>query len=369
GILLAIVLCFGTMLLPMAVTLNNHLPAAAATAIALWCLTRDEQKIGLGTMLLAGLSAGFAAANELPALSMLCLWGGVALLVDVRKTLLGFLPGVLIVAAAFFGTNYAAHDSWRPPYAHRGLGPALGDISIAEGAQSEMPPADEVRSLLQSTLTSSFDNEIDIVPSGIGGRWIVQARQTGELFAIETMVADKSNALESSVWRVHQWDDWYEYPGSYWRSGKLSGVDAGEESRRTYIFHSLIGHHGIFSLTPIFVLSLVGALVMLSLGRNDHRVVITCVLVASIVCFCFYMNRDKIDRNYGGVSCCFRWMLWFTPMWVWAAAPAALSAARNPLLRFCVSGLAALGIFSVATCLDSPWQHPWIYRYLEYLNY
>ena len=38
---------------------------------------------------------------------------------------MAYLPAVLLVAAGFFGTNYLAHDSLRPPYMHRG-DPAAG---------------------------------------------------------------------------------------------------------------------------------------------------------------------------------------------------------------------------------------------------
>ena len=31
--------------------------------------------------------------------------------------------------------------------------------------------------------------------------------------------------------------------------------------------------------------------------------------------------RPQIDRNYGGVSSCFRWVLWFAPLWLVVIAP------------------------------------------------
>ena len=36
----------------------------------------------------------------------------------------------------------------------------------------------------------------------------------------------------------------------------------------------------------------------------------------------FYLSRPMIDRNYGGVSCGFRWMFWLTPLWLLALVPA-----------------------------------------------
>ena len=92
--------CFGTMVLPFAISLNNHLPAAAATAVAM-CIyllavdrlgmpaERDEEShnsseqssqsgsprhVPWGWWFIAGVAAAMAAANELPALSMMVFW-------------------------------------------------------------------------------------------------------------------------------------------------------------------------------------------------------------------------------------------------------------------------------------------------------
>src|SRR5712692_3032728 len=56
---------------------------------------------------------------------------------------------------------------------------------------------------------------------------------------------------------------WYEFDGSYWKidPGQVRhGIDWAyqTESKAAYAFHVLIGHHGIFSLSPIFLLSVAG---------------------------------------------------------------------------------------------------------------
>jgi hypothetical protein len=55
----------------------------------------------------------------------------------------------------------------------------------------------------------------------------------------------------------------YDYPGSYWNNP--TGMDALQEPKRIYLLHLLIGHHGLFLLTPILLLALVGA------GRHLRR--------------------------------------------------------------------------------------------------
>jgi hypothetical protein len=80
-------------------------------------------------------------------------------------------------------------------------------------------------------------------------------------------------------------------------------------------------------------------------------------------------NPQYIDRNYGGVSCCFRWLIWFTPLWIWASLPAAEMLSRRGWGRWLLGLLVVGGAFSAATALQSPWRHPWIYRYFEFLGW
>ncbi len=110
-----------TFLTTFAVTLNNHLIAAASATVALWATLRlwDGREKRIAEFIVAGGAAAFAAANELPALSLLALCAVAALWVSPRLALLGFAPAALVIAGAFFVTNYAAHNTWIPPYAHR----------------------------------------------------------------------------------------------------------------------------------------------------------------------------------------------------------------------------------------------------------
>ena len=112
---------FGTLLTTFAVVLNNHVVAAVSAAVALyaWTRIRCDGQTGLRYYALAGLAAAFAAANELPALALLVAMG-VELMRGNRKAwLAAFLPATAVVVVAFFATNYAAHQSLRPPYMHR----------------------------------------------------------------------------------------------------------------------------------------------------------------------------------------------------------------------------------------------------------
>lgn len=367
---------FGTLLLPFAVSLNNHLPAAMATGVALWCFDRQGRfGASWGMMFLAGIAAAFAVANELPALSMAAFWTLLALRRDFVRAFVGFAPGAILVAVAFFGTTWLAHQSLRPPYAHRGVGSLVTEVSSfgaggangAEGAVSD----DEV-SAIASALEVPQD-ELRIGTSRVPDRWRVET--PGATYAIQR---------EADRIAIYEWDDWYDYPRSYWTDERRVGVDRGEPSRAVYAMHLLVGHHGLFSLTPLWLLSLCGSLMWFTRGisalvpdeeqgleadRNFPRWLAAAVCTVTLVCLLFYIARPLIDRNYGGINAGFRWLLWLAPLWIWLAIPAVARLAPHRSGRAVCAALLAVSVFSAATALENPWSHPWIYRYLEYIGF
>lgn len=375
------VACFGTMVLPMAITLGNHLPAAAATALVLAiylqrgddasrCDERDRRVFShggahWGAAFVAGIAAAFTVACELPALLMLVLWAGLFFLQDRRSTWIGFAPGALLVGAAFFGTNWAANASWIPPYLHRDDGPVIGNLRLAGE-----PSAAVIAEALAATgelHPRHRDTPLAIVATASPDRRIVDVGGGNQRFAL---VAPAAGTLDGQRdWEIRRWDHWYDYPGSYWMTPR-KGVDRGEPSRAVYAFHATFGHHGLFSLTPFWLLVPLGLWLRLRepCGSSGWWLAVA-TAAATLICFAFYIARPLIDRNYGGVSCCFRWLLWFAPLWLWSAHPAAERLARGRWGAWCLIGLVAASVFSVATALETPWRHPWIYRYLEFLGW
>ncbi|TWT54312.1 hypothetical protein Pla22_19580 [Rubripirellula amarantea] len=366
----AVAASFGTMVLPFSISLNNHLPAAAAIALVMgiyFKLSDDlrsakQTKPKFGFCFIAGVAAAFAAANELPALSMTVFWAGLFWLLSSR-TVIPFLLGILLVAVAFFGTNWIAHQSLRPPYAHRGDGSQIKLLKITEDVRNIEPSKslilrEQVRTVLNEDFALRPTDNVEIAKSDEADRW-----------RVFSPVGHFSLIQNGDQWRLGRWDDWYEYPGSYWQDGNRRGVDRGEPSRAIYLFHATIGHHGIFSLTPFWLLFPLG---MVSLWkREEHRWLsfTAASVLATVVCFTFYMLRPMIDRNYGGVSVCFRWLLWLAPIWLVLASSALDRMASNRSMRRLVVALLALSVFSVSTALSSPWQSPWLYQYWQFLGW
>ncbi|MCG8448726.1 MAG: hypothetical protein MI725_03975 [Pirellulales bacterium] len=171
-------------------------------------------------------------------------------------------------------------------------------------------------------------------------------------------------------------EDWYDYTytldgverESYWRNRQ--GIDRGEPSRAAYALHVLVGHHGIFSLTPIWLLSMAGLFSWCRRGEPRLRWLALGVIGLTIVCLVFYIVlRPQEDRNYGGMCSGFRWMFWFAPLWLVGLLPAVDSWAHSRAGRGVALVLLALSVLSVSYPTWNPWTQPWLYLFLEFCGW
>jgi hypothetical protein len=310
----AALISFGTLLSTFAVSLTNHLPAAACAAWSGWFMLRALGTGTAPTFAAAGGLAAFTAAFELPALAWCAAVLGLLFLADRRRLLTAALPAAAIVAGAALGANWVAHGSLFPPYAHRaGVG--------RPGAVADRPP--------EATGTSSANPD----------NWY-----------------DYSLALSNGKQLV-----------SYWRDPK--GVDRGEPSATTYAWHSIVGHHGILSLTPAWLLLPAGLAMMMSRRRRwapGHVSLALAIVSVTFVVIIFYLSRSQIDRNYGGVSSGFRWVFWLAPLWTVGAVPAADRLSVSRAGRLLGLALLALSVLSVTYPSWNPWSPPWIELWMRH---
>jgi hypothetical protein len=282
---------FGTFLTTFAVTINNHLIGAVCAAVAIDAVVRvwfDDQRRPR-YFVLAGIFGALAAVDEFPALSLLAVLALALLWKAPRPTLLGFAPAVLLVAIAFFATNWIAHGCLAPAYLHH---------------------------------------------------------------------------------------DWYDYSferggkqvDSYWRHP--SGIDRGEASRGVYALQVLIGHHGIFSLTPVWILSFIGTVAWMWRGRDVRlRWMAAAVGAISLACLAFYLGQPLATRNYGGMTSGLRWMFWLAPMWLLVMLPAVDGLAARRWTRGLALVLLAFSVLSASYPTWNPWTHPWLMNFMQYLGW
>jgi hypothetical protein len=193
---------------------------------------------------------------------------------------------------------------------------------------------------------------------------------------------------------IHQWrpaygefggaSGWYEYPGSHWNPDNKIGIDwaSTKENVRVYAFHLLVGHHGLFSLTPMFFLAVAGFVVgILHLSRrkgspqSTHSdgdvlpIVAGSTLLLSVVVIGFYVfGVGARSRNYGGWTCGPRWLLWLTPLYLLTMLPVCDWLAARRWGRGLCYVLLAISVVSVSYPAWSPWRHPWLYNLIDALG-
>jgi len=281
-------ICFGTFLSTFAITLNNHLPAVVCITIAFYCAVRIvyDQETRWRYFAGAGFFSAFAVACEMPILLFCCLLGFWLFCHRYRQTLFVFLPAALVVAAAFFATNYTAHKTLLPAYSQQD-------------------------------------------------------------------------------WYFYQYERGGKILDSYWKNPV--GIDRGEPDRADYVFHTTIGHHGLFSLTPVWALSVIGLCLWLFNRRYWSMAVL--ILLMSVVVFLFYtLVLPEHQRNYGGMTSAFRWMFWLAPLWSVALVAAADQFSRHGFFRAIALACLMVSVMSASYPVWNPWTMPWTYNLLQYVG-
>lgn len=157
----------------------------------------------------------------------------------------------------------------------------------------------------------------------------------------------------------------YEYQGSLWTTPlEMDYFNKAPEPIGVYLFHMTFGHHGVFSLTPIALFSLLGA-VLAFFGRSRGLKVcsaLTLILTASMIAF--YAWNPKA-RNYGGSTQGLRWLFWVIPFWMVTLPPGLAPGGDRKVYRWATLLALMVSVFSVGYALRNPWSHPWILDLME----
>jgi len=308
---------FGTLVTPFLITFNNHTVGTYSATVAIYAVCRlNEGKRGVWLPLLAGLAAGFTATCDLPGLALAgCLFlvlGALAFRkgsdLPLFRTVLLYGGGVAVPLLAQVAINFAVLGS-------------TGEVSGPWYKQAQI-----------------------LAKRGMGGAY-------GEFGG-----------------------PWYKYEGSHWArepapGEKRRGIDfaSEHEDRTTYAMHLLVGHHGIFSLTPFTLLTVVGVVVGLCrFPREQARplpyFLFPLTAVVSLVVVGFYLWESN---NYGGWAAGPRWLMWLTPLWLLTMLPAVDWLAERRWGRALAGVLLVLSVLSASFADWNPWRHPWIYRWLD----
>jgi hypothetical protein len=171
--------------------------------------------------------------------------------------------------------------------------------------------------------------------------------------------------------------DEYLYEGSLWKTPlDLDAFNEHPEPYATYFFHMTLGHHGFFSLTPIFLLSALGAVRLLGAGgwfplsRRGGGVmsaVAWLTIVLTVILVAFYTWNPKA-RNYGGMTQGLRWLFWLIPFWLLLLPKGVEWGQTRPWFRGVALLALGISVMSVGYAIRNPWSHPWILDALEHVN-
>ena len=199
------------------------------------------------------------------------------------------------------------------------------------------------------------------------------------LFAIPPALVVALGFFGTNYLAVEQWrpaysefgGPWYEYEGSHWtkpkegEEKKKTGIDWARhhETRAEYALHLLVGHHGLFSLTPIWFLAMLAFFHRPALDRtlpaHDPPWFLPWLTAAlTVVVVGFYLVRSD---NYGGWSNGPRWLMWLSPLWLLTMIPVVDRLAATARGRAIVYVLIAISVVSAHYSLTNPWRMPWIY--------
>ncbi|WP_459557142.1 hypothetical protein [Lacunimicrobium album] len=281
-LLMQTVFCFGTLILPYATTLNNHLPGALSLLFSLYFFLRTQPgQSNLIDLAWCGFWAGMTFAFELPAASYVVLLGLLLLKDDFKKTLMAYAPAGLIVVAAFLVSNAMVTGSIKPFYSYYG--------------------------------TEKYLHEVAGIPS-------------------------------------------------YWADPK--GVDKAPDSFAVYFLHCTIGHHGIFSLTPFWLLLFPAFVSMRRWTQTRQHQVALMAIMISLVVFGFYMTKTE-HYNFGGVTVALRWMVWLIPLWLVTIASWMTHLPFKQTKMIVCLVLLVPSIISAWTPWIGPWRHPWLFQVMD----
>jgi hypothetical protein len=142
---------------------------------------------------------------------------------------------------------------------------------------------------------------------------------------------------------------------------QASGIDGLREPKWLYAFNTLLGHHGLFSMTPIFVFSLIGLWRWLREAGSERWAALA-VSGVSLIVFLFYVFRS---HNYGGWCVGIRWLvpqmgllIFFFGVW--------LDRARLSRLKLGLVAVAfSIGAYNVQDGLSGPFQFSRWHNWLE----
>jgi hypothetical protein len=294
------------------------------------------------------------------AVFLIYLWRLARLLFQRQLALIGTLSAACF---SYLGVAYATTIN------NHSIGAAIGLVGFYYAFRIRNEYAARPRHWIQAGLCFGFLTAVDL-PCGA---WMAAAvvylgtydwRRTLFLFVPALLPGLMSQLLLSyeitgSLKPAYENSELKQFKDNYFRGGQR-GIDALREPKPLYLFNVLIGHHGVFSMTPLLGFGLWE--LVRSLKRKVRMPESILVAGVCLVITAFYVYRT---RNYGGWCVGMRHLIPIMPLlliyfglwldrvkltrWLWSIVLAAF----------------AVGSFNVQDGLSSPFQFSLWHNWLE----
>jgi hypothetical protein len=141
----------------------------------------------------------------------------------------------------------------------------------------------------------------------------------------------------------------YLYEASYWRNPQ--GVDALFQRKGAYLFHMTLGRCGIFSLYPILLVGMAGALRAAYKKTVQGRAQVLLGAAAFALMTAYYVFKTN---NYGGEAYGFRWYIPAMPILLLMGAPVFMTLRVRWKWLF-VGVMIGISFYSGFESARSPW--------------
>lgn len=217
--------------------------------------------------------------------------------------------------------------------------------------------------------------ELPAAALGVIGFWFAWQclSRRGVLFFVVAAMIPLGAYFVTNAMATGGWKPFYSFYGtnkylftlhgvpSYWMNPR--GLDRNLDGPLGYFMHCTIGHHGIFSLSPIFLLALVTWCRRAWWHGTRGACLIWMSLGLTVGVLGFYLSRTQ-NYNYGGNTYGLRWIIWLSPLWIVASLPAWQVAVKQKRWLAVTLVLLLVSAYSAQASARNPWGESWLFRRL-----
>ncbi len=115
--------------------------------------------------------------------------------------------------------------------------------------------------------------------------------------------------ITGSILPIYARSDLFLFEGSYWSEYNVV-LSLLKEPKHVYAFHVLVGHHGILTMYPVFILAIIA--LFKSIKRRSPlyiEAIFTTTTVITLIILYIFKTKD-----YGGTCVGFRWLIVIMPL-------------------------------------------------------